>query len=315
MFMFGISEEFDNEARKIREEPETIEGYCHYTSLESLEAILSNGYLRMTHFKYLNDPEELIFSKKIFDENFNNQPNINIIRVWEQAKKLLKQFQKDTDFYVFSLSKPDYLPSWRWYGDDGYGVSISFKKSFFEIVAPENCDKEESPYVLTSVDYGESACRETWEKFTELLAKYLNPAKSLNNEEKNEIITRYALHLFSLLPSFKHFDYQHEEETRFYRIHVNKKNVPKFLQIPEHIKDFYDRRRKRQIECGCFKEVLERVPYIKKNICKDDINEIILGPGFTNFNKGKAKVKQMLERYGYPSDDVHISHSASTYKG
>lgn len=108
----------------------------HYTDTDGLLGIIGTRQLWATHYRYLNDREELQAGEGI---------------VAEEADRLASQFSEDTaigffvrefrrihdsaklsqiaDIYVASLSEnPNQLSQWRAYGANGNGYSVGFTK-------------------------------------------------------------------------------------------------------------------------------------------------------------------------------------------
>lgn len=60
--------------------------FSHYTSLDVLKSIVETKTLRMTDYRFLNDPKELKLGFSIYKEACNKSPKIN------KYKKFLKKF-------------------------------------------------------------------------------------------------------------------------------------------------------------------------------------------------------------------------------
>lgn len=91
--------------------------FLHYTSLQSLVAILKSQKIRLYDFNNFNDPTEFIYANKYF-RNFDN-------------KEYLKEYKRQ----LFGLSLCDYsedtinnnIDLWRLYADNGKGACITFE--------------------------------------------------------------------------------------------------------------------------------------------------------------------------------------------
>ena len=126
----------------------------HYTSFNNfVKRIVGNREFCYTDFRHLNDPTEVILSTKVLlkiienrkvqDEELQkvfwrpfceifpailNQENFHKVRdSFEQIDNI------ESNIYTFSfILKVDYLPMWRWYSEDGTGISIGLKPDYFD---------------------------------------------------------------------------------------------------------------------------------------------------------------------------------------
>ncbi|HPS87696.1 MAG TPA: DUF2971 domain-containing protein [Spirochaetota bacterium] len=103
------------------------ENCYHYTSISTFLKIIKSKELRLSHFNFLNDPNEVHFGLKVI-KHILRESDIYDIICGEYFEDLfnLKRLKTDSIF-VFSLSEDgDSLSQWMSYGDHGAGVSISF---------------------------------------------------------------------------------------------------------------------------------------------------------------------------------------------
>jgi len=100
----------------------------HYTSMSVLESILKKRQFWFTDYRYLNDPMELTFAKDITSktiEKFAQESKFKVF--WDYFLQNYSRVFDNSSIYTFSFcSKPDFLPAWRWYGDNGMGVLLAF---------------------------------------------------------------------------------------------------------------------------------------------------------------------------------------------
>lgn len=127
---------------------ENIELY-HYTSLESLKSIIENRSIRFSDCRFVNDINEFNYSINNFLNVIEEYPenevasikqallnlqkgqdcNFKIIAPYGNTQYIgLEQYDNDTKFYIFSLTKnPDALSMWKMYGENGIRIKINNK--------------------------------------------------------------------------------------------------------------------------------------------------------------------------------------------
>ncbi|MEN3940569.1 DUF2971 domain-containing protein [Prosthecobacter sp. SYSU 5D2] len=103
----------------------------HYTSGESLLAIINSQCLLATERTFLNDPKEFQWGLGVFEEYLNASKKKYSSGFLEQISySLADKIQDDLRIFVVSLSaRPDLLSQWRAYAANGTGVSIGFDGS------------------------------------------------------------------------------------------------------------------------------------------------------------------------------------------
>jgi len=108
-----------NDMNELRELLEINRHIFYYTSLESLSGIfpLNDSQINLfaSHYKYLNDKEEIALGQKV------------IKNMQKTAGKRINPFNPiEKDAYILSFSqKSDSLPMWSMYGKNGGGVMLS----------------------------------------------------------------------------------------------------------------------------------------------------------------------------------------------
>lgn len=106
----------------------------HYTKLRGMEGILKNKTIWLTHFKCLNDPEELDHMKTIYkkilemedeDEGFKNYVN-------DLLKNNILELEKNKEgIYIFSLTKDNNSKCmWKNYADGGVNIEFGTPAEF-----------------------------------------------------------------------------------------------------------------------------------------------------------------------------------------
>ena len=84
--------------------------FLHYTSLDNAINIINEGCIRMNDISLLDDPQELIFAgKPLFNKN------IDEFREWKSRT------------FCLSMCEEENFDMWRLYGDNGWGVALTFK--------------------------------------------------------------------------------------------------------------------------------------------------------------------------------------------
>ena len=116
---------FDSHIKKqlqIFDEKKYLDSLYHYTSLNTLELILSSNRLRFTCINYLNDPIEMEYGLNILGD-YSQQSFPQTYRKIQRYKKSLKF---DKNLFVFSTSfNYDNLHCWAFYGDKCKGICLN----------------------------------------------------------------------------------------------------------------------------------------------------------------------------------------------
>lgn len=96
----------------------------HYTSIASLNGIISSRNVWASDCRYLNDQKELVHAVDIFLSRFKADTTriLSLALHWHNSSRA---------HCVFSLSRsPRVLSQWRAYGDDGGGAAIGFSRKY-----------------------------------------------------------------------------------------------------------------------------------------------------------------------------------------
>lgn len=221
-------------AKHIRagEESESTLRVVHYTKVETAIHLLENtchaagkyAHLRMYSSAAFNDPDEGLYLYRASigldkAESLGLVPPArspgeeNISRQSREVRELSPPERPSTEenhAYIASFVTPrdprkvreaaDNLPLWRFYGNDGDGVSLV-------VTIPESD--------LRKVRYGEDEARETAAIIAKYCQRILAPVLKLNNEaaeQEAKRIIREQLQLISYL--YKSEAYKHENESR-----------------------------------------------------------------------------------------------------
>jgi len=212
----------------------------HYTSIEALTGILKNKALWLFHYSGMNDPIEILHGKKLIQETI-----LDIIKqkdtTHDTAKSLssLQSIFQLTNSFLFSMiEQGDDLSFWRWYGNDGAGVSIKLSTVHF-------------PFDLSRVMYEDDRIKDI---IKACIDEFL---------EKNCDHFSTAIFLWKILPFIKSSSYSDENEWR-YIIDHNHDNSKK-TWIDNQSKSYTEYHFGSNSDCDG-----QKIPHL--------IKEIIIGP-------------------------------------
>lgn len=211
---------------------------AHYTSVSTLEKIVSTDQVWLSNPLYMNDLEELRFGMNAGADDFRSSQHL--AQVCESSEKhafLVKTFDElfsnyDSnhvlDTYVMCLSehtpgKNDGLLSmWRGYGANGNGVAIVFDTAKLE-------PSEASPFIVGRVRYKNHPERLEWiDKTLRQLAQVLSRAEL--SEENLSLAAHVFIERLKLFALFtKHDGFAEEQEWRI--VYMNERD-PQGLMSP-----------------------------------------------------------------------------------
>lgn len=102
----------------------------HYTNFAGLRGIVESQRMQFTDFRFLNDPTELEFTKKIImDElvkyNFSSEQCNLVTCLFAELASMYKVY-----ISCFSIEH-EKLSLWRYYANNGTGFAIGFGKNYF----------------------------------------------------------------------------------------------------------------------------------------------------------------------------------------
>lgn len=267
----------------------------HYTSLETLIAILNNSNekglsFRASNIFKLNDSKEMDKGFKVvrkilseYEKSNNISEQYQLMEVYsnKQYEEMCKRqyiFSRDIvnikQGYIpyvvcFSMHR-DYLPMWSLYGKRGRGVCLVFDVETIidDIIA------NEKPYGLDKIVYSRnlnnfSSMRIFTFMYEQYEKKWIAPLKNITIDDKiNELADICA----SISPFIKYKDYSYEKE---FRIIENKHypDSPDYLSMSEEqIRDSLI------LSCHSLSNSCKVSPYVYIYIPQLALKEIILGP-------------------------------------
>lgn len=203
--------------------PELRPLLAHYTSINTLEKIVNNEEIWLSHPMYMNDQEELMFGMNTGAEYFRTDVVLGqVCGSGEAHAKLIKEFNRlfqefdvshafDTYVGCFSEHCPEdddgRLSMWRGYGSGGGGVAIVFDTAQIQPLA-------QSPLIVGKVKYANQLAREI-----EIDKKLAALATAMQNHTiTDEILNLAARHWIEWLKQYalftKHSGFEEEQEWR-----------------------------------------------------------------------------------------------------
>lgn len=194
---------------------------AHYTNLSTIEAILKNDEIWMSHPYFMNDIEEMKAGMSECNEAFFFSLNVmSACKTKERHSLLMNYFiqlkqrfeaEHENDVYIFCMSKhtddDGKLSMWRGYGANGTGAALVIDTTVLNI-------NQFSPLTLAKVHYPNRAQRKQWiqgklDEFCRLLCE-VEVANDLLCIAAHVLFERFKL--FSLFT--KHAGFIEEEEWR-----------------------------------------------------------------------------------------------------
>lgn len=268
----------------------------HYTSHSGLQGILTSRKLWLTDHAYLNDPSEIEHCKAILLKYFADHLKNN--HEFKEYFTSLLQYIIDNCYrtYITSFcSEGDYLPAWRYYGGNGAGYSIGFRKEYFA-VPDQPVDPRESMQ-LFKVIYQESKAVGIIKKIVDL-SKAIEPKwkDSKNRAKRRQFLVTFISYLISIIPAVKNNVYKDEKEWRWCMIRLYFENewFPASLPMERLIFQKMDT----QNLPPFIKHVHTVVPHLQSvEFEYSDINTIYVGPRL-DFLNAKLFIEKLLLESG-----------------
>lgn len=260
----------------------------HYCSLDAGLSILEKKVLRMTHHRYMNDPSEVGFGTNvIMDLVINSKLPQEVISAF--CERVAPKYTMENYNIILScfMDHQDYLPGWRYYGHDGSGIGINFRKNNFP--QPNNLKR----IVAYNVIYEADKQKELVE---DRLIKYINSISDLNNHQLLSLLTLVS---FLVLPIIKNPDYIDEKEWRVFSYHIH------MLKLDEYI---FSPLPSAALVLDCVKPTYE---YLSFNY--SDIESIHTGPN-TDHLLFKQKLQYILNNNGVDIDSINVLKSKKQYR-
>jgi hypothetical protein len=283
-----------------------LDAIYHYTNWDGLYGILSDKELWFTHYQYLNDPTEIIFSmdsiKASFREWRRHLKNEKSLILWNYFLDAFEQLLGQFNMYIFSFcNRKDSMPLWRYYANNGVGFAIGFKKYFLD----KDAALKNKPTYPAKVQYGNKEYSEFIKKcFEEADQVFL---KTIGNDSPDPVFfknfsdglfVQLASYLIPSMISVKNEAFEDEKEFRLYRPEWRD-----FFKIPQEEK-FWTQKTQ---PADCFANAPHPcVPRVKTAFDLSDIKEIVIGPA-CNILYAKNKIDELLSSIGRPGLPVVCS--------
>lgn len=279
----------------------------HYTSIEGLKGIVENKTIRLTDYRFLNDPRELylavesfenyLLSQRGFSQEKDNKIN-KIIAFLQEIKtdsrvdlvvsgaehngnKIL-MYQKSTGshVYIFSLTrKSDDLALWTMYGKGGVRLKLNKIKleAFFDTFLRQNLLNG-----LTNIYEGDVK----YDDFTPLYDWLIHFVG------RDSVISQCYDTLYSVLVKVKDKSYEYEQE---YRIGLNLSDD--IIERNKKLKKIY------VVKNEIFKPQVEFADFPIGEIIED----VIISP-YNHSDCGVIGVKDFLKYY--LKKDIPVTQSS-----
>ena len=179
---------------------------------------------------------------------------------------------------------------WRAYGDDGFGISIGFKKTYFDNLLKDLSEKHQICAKLFDVEYCSEAPSKNRDEFIDKVISIVKDS-NLTEEEKNEKYSLLRNDFVMNAARYKNFCFKDEEEVRLVifgeGIKVDNLIFEKFLEKNNKFISFLN------LQIDFF----------------EAIDFIYLGPKNPN---NTSDVKRMLD-FKLPNHSIDIIHSEIPY--
>lgn len=282
----------------------------HYTTFSGLTGILQSRQLWLTDHKYLNDPSEIQHGKniivKLINESIKN--NLNLSRFIND--KITDLIENKYKAYITAFCEEgDYLPAWRYYGDNGAGFSIGFNNKYFS----RNTDmKKRDVTLLFKVEYENT----NFDQFREIfdIANRIFPDWHIND---SSVLTPYisalTSNLITILPRVKNEDYKDEKEWRLCMVKLFLEWDPPELPMERFIISKIDHSRI-PLFAKDIKTSIPRFQSLKFGYC--DIDTIYVGPRL-EFLTAKLAIEKILLDSGISESEyknISIKRSERPYQ-
>ena len=291
---------------------------AHYTSISTLEGILSSEEIWFSNPLFMNDLQELRFGLleglQSFQDSKEIQEAAGSPQRYQQIAQHFDHFfdlaasEQVLDVYAFCASvhdekehKDGRLSMWRGYGGNGKGVAIVFDTKKINYV------ETGSPLIISRVHYASTEDRKQW--LQDLMRKFAALLKENHVEDEHLYLPVHALFtrikIFSLFT--KHDGFKEEQE---WRVVYLKEWDQGDSVTPTHSYAITDR--------GVEPKLKLPVKAIPGKTTDDFsistlIYEIILGPSISS-QLSKGALARMLDSIGKPELKVKLRASDIPYR-
>jgi len=276
----------------------------HYTDFKGLKGILESRRLWLTAHRYLNDPSEIEYGKKIIldviKDRLGRNPQLNMFFQSAFESLITEAYQ----CYITSFCKEgDYLPAWRYYGNDGAGFSIGFREKYFHREAEGVCPSE--ALVLFKVQYNAKTYRSHPKSMFNIASKiYPNWISSDFNKKILRYLEALTANLIVTLPRTKHEDYKDEKEWRMCMLRIFNESKNSWSPAPLPNRLVISKVNTDDTPPFC-KTVHNRILRIEsEQFDYSDIEKIIIGPRL-DFLTAKLAIEKILHERDLTDNEIN----------
>lgn len=188
----------------------------HYTDYRGLKGILTSGHFWLMHYRSMNDPSEVSHgynAAKAVIEQYARGSDAAHKQFWESfTTRFLRSAEYFCHYVLAFCESADYLPAWRWYGDDGAGFAIGLRKSYFL-----SAKKSPMALVIGRVTYDEQTFSRHLLPYLDLVSDLLRSLESAGEggkEASEELESMVAPYLLAEALCHKNAQYREEREWR-----------------------------------------------------------------------------------------------------
>jgi hypothetical protein len=334
-----LLKELKNDSMKHKSSPPANNLY-HYTSFNNFLRIIKNQELCFTDYRHLNDPTEISLSETVLHEAIENKYKQSPLgeKFWKpfleffsaliteeslnKVRHYLSHLEKyESRIYTFSFcGEKDYLSMWRWYAENGTGISLGFRPGYFFFEQP----KDRRPQAIyTDVCYEKEKLLEiinnSLDSTEREIGAFVNFAKThrISKEDSreagykflNDVRIDLSTLLLPIMPGFKHHSYKDEKEHRLYYLECkailkDKPNKPYYFPFDPIPQDRRGTRSRKAPEGICLPHINTEVPFVKSDkFSFYDIAEIWVGP-CVYFECAREQIVKLLIEKGYDLNKI-----------
>lgn len=281
----------------------------HYTSEETLYAMLESNNIRATEFNYLNDAEEVVYGGKLLHEHIvslhsnTNQQFISQLLLHYSNNLIYhhQEFRRLMPTFVASFSSTsDSLSQWRAYGDSAKGVQIEF--DFNDCVVATQSGNSIQILDILPVVYErdlqnhviEKAINYCNETFSQLLIELSNLIEvDPNISGVLQGLISHAFEPIELL--FKHPSFYEEHEYRAVVV-CQKPSIEPFMKVAQSYTG-----EKKYIEAMCLQDMGDKYCQLESL----PITDIIVGP----LSDSLENIRKHMEQRNFTSVEQYKKSS------
>lgn len=283
-----LDTDFEKILNEYRENDYPHEKVYHYTNAAALLGMLETKEFWLTDYRYLNDPSEIAYALEQIFSLVNEFQEKHALRNLDSSffKKVRESIKKYYNFYIFSLCKyQNYLPAWRWYGNNGAGFAVGFKPNSL----PQSTENDTTYPIWFKCSYEKDEYKSFLEK---LLIQ--------NKKYKLKDLVYCLMHL---MPKIKHIGYKEENE---YRLCILEENIlaERRVSVPSEKKFWRDSRTTTD-------PYVNTIPLVKWPFNQESLCEIWVGPR-CNYEHAKNDLEKILQKHNFKN--VEIKKSEIPYR-